>query len=113
MRVLRHKYTVHFTANLGKFFPKLEEFTDNVNKFMGEMGFKEKMIVRGRPFSLSVTTGKKLSHEEQAKLAEISIESFRKNLPEYELQLDGIEYLGTAEIEELEPVGVFHEKRSK
>lgn len=72
----RVEYEVQFSLNLAHVFPEVDGLMKSLNGHLSAMGHDERLTLRGRPISLTVTTEREMTEEEIAKMKDLMTAQF-------------------------------------
>ena len=64
-------YDIKFSLNLANAFPEVDALTGSVNTHLAEMGYDERLMLRGQPIKMTLTVERELTEDEQAKMKDI------------------------------------------
>lgn len=88
-------YEVSFTCDLGALLPSVGETLAEVNKYMAELGFSEKVGMTSQfPLSLKVSGLRMPTVHEQAQVGALVLDCLQKQFPQYLLELKSVTLFG-------------------
>ena len=83
------EYQVQFSIDLGAALPSVGDVLKHVNDtYESITGSSDKLIVRGRFFSLVITSERELTKEDAEKMKAILLDGVRSCLPKYDIQIE-------------------------
>lgn len=91
---IKHYYELEMKIDISVISDSAKKLVDNINSTMNSFGFTEKMFIMSGPIKLQITSGEKLTLEEQNKIVVLWSDAMKKTCPDYKIMLSPLKYLG-------------------
>lgn len=81
-------YTIDISVDLGNTLPPVGEFLKELNTDLSRAGMSEQLIVRGKLFSVTLTSQRELTNGDKTKVKEALLEAFNEQQPAWKIKVE-------------------------
>ena len=84
------EYEIILSADLGAVFTPIGDVLKNINDGVASFGVSEKLMLRGKPFSATLTSERELTTDELETVKKITQDTFNDGQPAWKVRVESI-----------------------